>query len=139
MKYMGMAIDWRYSLQLFRISDVCAMQGLCHARFVPCAGRLRANTTGRRLTIPPYLYFFSGKPVGAVGAEEEIADGPVPAQREPAAALMLSLVVKHVAALTERLQVPRPVVRGIVVQVRGGQHHSCRIDRQVRRPGVSSR
>src|SRR3954470_1348642 len=37
---------------------------------------------------------------------------------------MLRSVVKHVAPLAERLQVSRPVLGRIVVEVSAGQHHS---------------
>ena len=37
---------------------------------------------------------------------------------------MLDRVVDHVAALAERREVARPVVAGIVVQVRAGEDHT---------------
>ena len=39
---------------------------------------------------------------------------------------MLLAVVEHVAPLAERLQVPRPVARRIMIQMRRGQHHAGR-------------
>ena len=58
----------------------------------------------------------------AIGAGEEIAKSLAHSQGHPAATLMLGSVVKHVAALAERFQVPRPVVARIVVEVSGRQH-----------------
>src|SRR3954469_867520 len=58
----------------------------------------------------------------AIEAQEQVPDGLAPSQREPTAAPMLWPIVQHVAPLAERLQVPRPVLGRIVVEVRAGQH-----------------
>src|SRR5919202_3718192 len=60
----------------------------------------------------------------AVHAEEQVPEGFAPAQGQETPPPVLLAVVEHVAPLAERLQVPRPVVRRIVVQVRRGQHHT---------------
>ena len=65
----------------------------------------------------------------AVQAEEEIPEGLASAQREPTPPPVLLAIMEHVASLAKRLQVPRPVVRRIVDQVRRGQHHTGRVDR----------
>lgn len=44
------------------------------------------------------------------------------AKGDPSPPAMLLGVVQHVAPLAERLQVPRPVVRRIVVEMRGREH-----------------
>ncbi|WP_156455667.1 hypothetical protein, partial [Sphingomonas sp. CCH18-H6] len=58
----------------------------------------------------------------AARSGEQVADRAHPEGVEPAAPAMLAGVVAHVASLAERGEVAQPVVAGIVVQVRAGEH-----------------
>ena len=83
---------------------------------------------------------------------EQVADRAHPEGIEPSAPTMLPSVVTHVAPLAERGEVARPVVAGIMVQVRAGEndtrdaHRGGRVDaseprlraRQVRRRGEAA-
>src|SRR4051794_21118315 len=69
-----------------------------------------------------------------VRAQEQVPDSLAPAQREPAPALMLRPVVQHVAPLAERLQISRPVLGRIVVEVSAGQHHSRGLEEWLAQP-----
>ena len=60
----------------------------------------------------------------AVEAEEQIPDSLAPAQRQPAPSLMLRPVMNEMAPLAECLQVPRPILGRVMVEVRTGQHHA---------------
>src|SRR4051812_43118837 len=72
----------------------------------------RTEVSGARASAP-----------SAVEAQEQVPDGLAPSQRQPAPALMLRSVVQHVAPLAERLQVSRPVLGRVVVEVSAGQDH----------------
>jgi len=67
-----------------------------------------------------------------IEAREQVPDGLAPSQREPTAAPMLWPIVQHVAPLVERLQVPRPVLGWIVVEVSAGEYHSRLVPREGR-------
>ena len=43
------------------------------------------------------------------------------------------------AALAERLEVPGPVIRRVVIHMGAGQEHAHLVDREVRRPPIRSR
>ena len=60
----------------------------------------------------------------AVHAEEQVPEGFAPTQGQETLPPVLLAIMEHVAPLADRLQVPRPVVRRIMVQVRRGQHHT---------------
>jgi hypothetical protein len=58
-----------------------------------------------------------------VWTQEQVPDRLPFAQRQPPAFLMLSPVVNEMAALAQRLQVPRPILGRIMVEVGAGQDH----------------
>ena len=64
----------------------------------------------------------------AILTEEKIADRPTAAVGEPALGQVMRPVMQHVTALAETLQIGEPVVRGIVVQMRRGQHDAGQAD-----------
>ena len=55
-------------------------------------------------------------------SDEKVAERLAHAQGQPAATLMLLAVMQHVASLAERLEVPEPVVAGVMVEMRGREH-----------------
>jgi hypothetical protein len=63
-----------------------------------------------------------------VRPREQIAERFPHAQRQPALAAMLILIMQHVTALADGLQVARTVVRGIMIEMRRRQIHSRRTD-----------
>src|SRR4051794_9391920 len=65
-----------------------------------------------------------GERTSSVQAQEQIPDGLPSAQRQPAAFLVLGPVVNEMAALTERLEVPWPILGWIMVEVGTGEHDS---------------
>src|ERR671933_115143 len=72
----------------------------------------------------------------AVHAEEQVPEGFAPTQGQETLPPVLLAIMEHVAPLAERLQVPRPVVRRIMVQMRRGQHHAGRSPGDVRRQSL---
>jgi hypothetical protein len=51
----------------------------------------------------------------------------VPAQRQPALPLVLSPVMDEMAALAQGLQVSRPILGRVMVEVGAGQHNPGRV------------
>jgi hypothetical protein len=66
-------------------------------------------------------------PCSAIETQEQVADGFAPAPRQPAPPLVLGSVMNEMAALAQRLQVPRPILSRIMIEVCTGKHHSGRV------------
>ena len=62
------------------------------------------------------------RPFEDLRSGEQVADRPHSEGVEPAPPAMFGGVMAHMAALTERREVAWPVVAGIMVQVRAGEH-----------------
>ncbi|HEY3621673.1 MAG TPA: hypothetical protein VGL12_04610, partial [Roseiarcus sp.] len=60
----------------------------------------------------------------AVKTQKQVPYGVAHSQREQAPPPVLLMVVKHVAALAQGLQISQPVIGGIMVKVRSRQRHS---------------
>lgn len=87
----------------------------------------RGPRSDRRSGLP---LFSSASRLRAVKARESISFRLAHAQRDPAPPIMVGAIVEHVVALAERLQVSRPVVGRIMIQIgrrlddRGGSDRS---------------
>ena len=62
-----------------------------------------------------------------VWTQEQVPDRLPFAQRQPPAFLMLSPVVNEMAALAQRLEVPRPILGRIMVEVSASEHNLGRV------------
>ena len=65
---------------------------------------------------------------------DKVTEGSAPEQRDPAPALMLGLVVQHVATLAERLGFRGPVIGWVVIEMRAGQNHARVVASGLRSP-----
>jgi hypothetical protein len=83
------------------------------------------SSSGSAASAPPYVR----RPVEA---QEQISGGIATPMRDPALSTMIRRVVDRMAGLAEALKVAQPVISGIVVQVRGGQHNACGAPRNQR-------
>ncbi len=64
---------------------------------------------------------------------KHISDGTGPEPIAQAASAMFARVMAHMTSLAECRQVARPVVAGVVIEVRTGQDHAGPAERQRRR------
>src|SRR5688500_6501225 len=67
------------------------------------------------------------RPRLAVETQEQVADSLASAQRQPAPSLMLSPVVDEMTPLAQGLQVLRPILGRIMVEVGAGEHNPGRV------------
>ena len=76
------------------------------------------------MSSPPPLGEFRTLP-GKIGAREQVAQRPSPAQGHPNPPAVLRPVMQHMAALAKRpdVAVPPPTVGRVVIEMGGRQHH----------------
>jgi hypothetical protein len=64
----------------------------------------------------------------AVRPEKQISERLAHVHCEPPLAPVFLAIMNHMAALTKSLQIPRPVVGRIMIEMRGCQHNLCHPD-----------